>query len=74
MIMWKLFKNEHTSLDWSSDTDGAGDITYDDPKLNPNFYDYNHVYLRYCTGEKEKKILKIDYLHNSPWKDTIFNN
>jgi len=36
---------------WSSDTDGAGDITYDDPKLNPNFYDYNHVYLRYCTGD-----------------------
>ena len=35
---------------WSPGTDGAGDITSDDPNGNPNFYDYNHVYLRYCSG------------------------
>ena len=35
---------------WVPGTDGMGDIVYDNEELNPYFHDYNHVYLRYCTG------------------------
>lgn len=32
-------------------TDGAQDMLSDDPELNPSFYNYNHVFMPYCTGD-----------------------
>ena len=31
--------------------DGLQDILSDNPEENPHFYDYNHVYLHYCSGD-----------------------
>jgi len=36
---------------WNPGKNGGSDITSDNPKSNPNFYDFNHVYLRYCSGD-----------------------
>ena len=30
---------------------GLQDIVSDDPNINPYFYNFNHVYLRYCSGD-----------------------
>jgi hypothetical protein len=30
---------------------GLQDIVSDNPEINPYFYDFNHVYLRYCSGD-----------------------
>ena len=35
---------------WVPGTDGVGDIVYDNKEQNTYFHDYNHVFLRYCTG------------------------
>ena len=47
--------DEGSSLYWSNTfipgTDGMKDILLDDIDANPSFYDYNHVYLKYCSGD-----------------------
>ena len=47
--------DEGSSLFWKETfmpgTDGLKDILSDNPQQNPYFYDYNHVYLKYCSGD-----------------------
>jgi len=48
--------NEHGSSKYWPDTFTPGrgslqDVMSDDPEINPYFYDFNHVYLRYCSGD-----------------------
>ena len=47
--------DQGSSLYWSNTfmpgTDGMKDILLDDIEANPSFYDYNHVYLKYCSGD-----------------------
>ena len=47
---------EHGSSKYWPDTfipgkGGVKDILSDDPEINPYFYDFNHVYLKYCSGD-----------------------
>ena len=47
--------DEGSSLYWEDSfipgTDGLKDILSDNPEENPFFFDYNHVYLKYCSGD-----------------------
>ena len=47
--------DEGSSLYWDDEfipgTDGLKDILSDNPEENPFFFDYNHVYLKYCSGD-----------------------
>ena len=47
--------DEGSSLYWDDlfipGTDGLKDILSDNPNENPDFFDYNHVYLKYCSGD-----------------------
>ena len=36
---------------WMPGTDGLSDILSDNPQGNPYFYDFNHVYFKYCSGD-----------------------
>ena len=36
---------------WGVGTDGMQDVLSDNATINPHFYDFNHVYLPYCSGD-----------------------
>lgn len=41
----------HWSDVWNVGSDGGGDILSSNPSVNPYFSDFNHVYMKYCSGD-----------------------